>query len=125
MCLRFRQKDFCYDSGKDYTADVYMDNELEPRDAAVHLSPTHCSFCTIRPYQHGGDMLAAITDMLTQCSQKDQATPAALALQGLHELCRAEVRISASLLQKSYFWFNGLPQATRIRRLWSANTSQD
>ncbi|KAF4089364.1 hypothetical protein AMELA_G00065400 [Ameiurus melas] len=47
--------------------------------------------CRERPYQHGGDMLAAITDTLTQCSQKDQATPAALALQGLHELCRAEV----------------------------------
>ncbi|XP_060730282.1 focadhesin [Tachysurus vachellii] len=47
--------------------------------------------CRERPYQHGGDMLAAITDMLTQCSLKDQATPAALALQGLHELCRAEV----------------------------------
>ncbi|KAI4879710.1 hypothetical protein NFI96_001199 [Prochilodus magdalenae] len=47
--------------------------------------------CRERPYQHGGDMLAAITDMLTQCSRKDQATPAALALQGLQELCRAEV----------------------------------
>ncbi|XP_066536485.1 focadhesin isoform X2 [Hoplias malabaricus] len=47
--------------------------------------------CKERPYQHGGDMLAAITDTLTQCSQKDQATPAALVLQGLQELCRAEV----------------------------------
>uniref|UniRef100_A0A8B9KAV8 Focadhesin n=1 Tax=Astyanax mexicanus TaxID=7994 RepID=A0A8B9KAV8_ASTMX len=47
--------------------------------------------CRERPYQHGGDMLAAITDMLTQCSRKDHATPAALALQGLQELCRAEV----------------------------------
>ncbi|XP_062850155.1 focadhesin isoform X2 [Trichomycterus rosablanca] len=47
--------------------------------------------CRERPYQHGGDMLAAITDTLTQCSRKDQAPPAALVLQGLHELCRAEV----------------------------------
>ncbi|MCJ8731689.1 hypothetical protein PDJAM_G00202250 [Pangasius djambal] len=47
--------------------------------------------CRERPYQHGGDMLAAITDTLAQCSRTDQATPAALALQGLHELCRAEV----------------------------------
>ncbi|KAF7706258.1 hypothetical protein HF521_019512 [Silurus meridionalis] len=47
--------------------------------------------CRERPYQHGGDMLAAITDTLNQCSRKDQATPAALAMQGLHELCRAEV----------------------------------
>lgn len=36
-------------------------------------------------------MLAAIRDTLLQFSRKDQATPAALALQGLQELCRAEV----------------------------------
>ncbi|XP_046905303.1 focadhesin isoform X1 [Hypomesus transpacificus] len=47
--------------------------------------------CKERPYQHGGDMLAAITHILTQCTRSDQAPPAALALQGLHELCRAEV----------------------------------
>ncbi|XDV18883.1 hypothetical protein PO909_024481 [Leuciscus waleckii] len=47
--------------------------------------------CRERPYQHGGDMLAAIRDTLLQFSRKDQATPAALALQGLQELCRAEV----------------------------------
>ncbi|ROL45532.1 Focadhesin [Anabarilius grahami] len=47
--------------------------------------------CKERPYQHGGDMLAAISDTLLQFSRKDQATPAALALQGLQELCRAEV----------------------------------
>uniref|UniRef100_A0A3B3ZXC9 Uncharacterized protein n=1 Tax=Periophthalmus magnuspinnatus TaxID=409849 RepID=A0A3B3ZXC9_9GOBI len=45
----------------------------------------------IEPYQHGGDMLAAISLMLKQCTKPDLATPAALALQGLHELCRAEV----------------------------------
>ncbi|XP_026208775.1 focadhesin [Anabas testudineus] len=47
--------------------------------------------CTERPYQHGGDMLAAITLTLSQCTRPDMATPAALALQGLRELCRAEV----------------------------------
>uniref|UniRef100_A0A673VZE3 Focadhesin n=1 Tax=Salmo trutta TaxID=8032 RepID=A0A673VZE3_SALTR len=47
--------------------------------------------CRERPYQHGGDMLAAITHTLAQCSRPDQAAPAALALQGLHELCRTEV----------------------------------
>ncbi|XP_074555425.1 focadhesin [Halichoeres trimaculatus] len=47
--------------------------------------------CTERPYQHGGDMLAAIKLTLTQCTRPDMATPAALALQGLQELCRAEV----------------------------------
>lgn len=45
----------------------------------------------VRPYQHGGDMLAAITLTLSQCTRPDMATPAALALQGLRELCRAEV----------------------------------
>ncbi|XP_067301442.1 focadhesin isoform X2 [Pseudorasbora parva] len=47
--------------------------------------------CRERPYQHGGDMLAAISDTLLQFSRKDQATPVALALSGLQELCRAEV----------------------------------
>ncbi|KAG7462013.1 hypothetical protein MATL_G00197400 [Megalops atlanticus] len=47
--------------------------------------------CRERPYQHGGDMLAAITDTLTQCTKQDQATPSALVLRGLQELCRAEV----------------------------------
>ncbi|XP_029310314.1 focadhesin [Cottoperca gobio] len=47
--------------------------------------------CRERPYQHGGDMLAAITLTLKQCTRPDMATPAALALQGLQELCRAEV----------------------------------
>ncbi|XP_072232012.1 focadhesin isoform X2 [Leuresthes tenuis] len=47
--------------------------------------------CRERPYQHGGDMLAAISLTLKQCNKPDLATPAALALQGLQELCRAEV----------------------------------
>ncbi|XP_061566446.1 focadhesin isoform X2 [Cololabis saira] len=47
--------------------------------------------CRERPYQHGGDMLAAVSLTLKQCSRADLATPAALALQGLQELCRAEV----------------------------------
>uniref|UniRef100_A0A6I8R488 Focadhesin n=1 Tax=Xenopus tropicalis TaxID=8364 RepID=A0A6I8R488_XENTR len=47
--------------------------------------------CRQRPYQHGADMLAAITQVLHECTKADQATPAALALQGLHALCQAEV----------------------------------
>lgn len=47
--------------------------------------------CRERPYQHGGDMLAAITLTMNQCTKPDMTTPAALALQGLQELCRAEV----------------------------------
>ncbi|KAJ8008233.1 hypothetical protein DPEC_G00102680 [Dallia pectoralis] len=47
--------------------------------------------CRERPYQHGADMLAAITLTLDQCSRPDQASPAALALQGLYQLVRAEV----------------------------------
>lgn len=44
-----------------------------------------------RPYQHASDMLAAIALTLKQCGGDDQVTPAVLALQGLQELCRAEV----------------------------------
>ncbi|XP_054608420.1 focadhesin isoform X3 [Dunckerocampus dactyliophorus] len=47
--------------------------------------------CRERPYQHGSDMLASIAFTLNQCTRPDQATPAALAVQGLQELCRAEV----------------------------------
>ncbi|XP_061664812.1 focadhesin isoform X2 [Syngnathoides biaculeatus] len=47
--------------------------------------------CRERPYQHGSDMLAAIVLTLKQCVRPDQTTPAVLALQGLQELCRAEV----------------------------------
>uniref|UniRef100_A0A3P9NBI6 Focadhesin n=1 Tax=Poecilia reticulata TaxID=8081 RepID=A0A3P9NBI6_POERE len=47
--------------------------------------------CKERPYQHGGDMLAAISLTLKQCNRPDLATPAALSLQGLQELCKAEV----------------------------------
>ncbi|XP_057711558.1 focadhesin isoform X2 [Corythoichthys intestinalis] len=47
--------------------------------------------CRERPYQHGSDMLAAIVLTLKQCTKLDQVTPAVLALQGLQELCRAEV----------------------------------
>ncbi|XP_054914412.1 focadhesin isoform X2 [Poeciliopsis prolifica] len=47
--------------------------------------------CRERPYQHGGDMVAAISLTLKQCNRPDLATPAALSLQGLQELCKAEV----------------------------------
>ncbi|KAF6124392.1 focadhesin [Phyllostomus discolor] len=47
--------------------------------------------CKQRPYQHGADMLAAISQVLNECTKPDQATPAALVLQGLHALCHAEV----------------------------------
>ncbi|XP_053512244.1 focadhesin [Artibeus jamaicensis] len=47
--------------------------------------------CKQRPYQHGADMLAAISQVLNECTKPDQATPAALVLQGLHALCEAEV----------------------------------
>ncbi|XP_069034005.1 focadhesin isoform X1 [Embiotoca jacksoni] len=47
--------------------------------------------CRERPYQHGGDMLSAVSVTLQRCSRSDLASPASLALQGLQELCRAEV----------------------------------
>ncbi|XP_059498906.1 focadhesin isoform X2 [Stegostoma tigrinum] len=47
--------------------------------------------CRKRSYQHGSDMLAAISKALNECARSDQATPAVLVLQGLHALCQAEV----------------------------------
>ncbi|KAM4639151.1 focadhesin isoform 2-T2 [Amazona ochrocephala] len=47
--------------------------------------------CRQRPYQHGADMLAAIFQVLNECTKPDQASPAALVLQGLQALCEAEV----------------------------------
>ncbi|XP_078070402.1 focadhesin isoform X2 [Mustelus asterias] len=47
--------------------------------------------CRKRSYQHGADMLAAISKVLNECTRPDQATPTVLALQGLHALCQAEV----------------------------------
>uniref|UniRef100_A0A8C4XNL7 Focadhesin n=1 Tax=Falco tinnunculus TaxID=100819 RepID=A0A8C4XNL7_FALTI len=47
--------------------------------------------CRQRPYQHGADMLAAISQVLNECTKPDQAAPAAIVLQGLQALCEAEV----------------------------------
>ncbi|NXN81935.1 FOCAD protein, partial [Bombycilla garrulus] len=47
--------------------------------------------CRLRPYQHGADMLAAISQVLNECTKPDQASPAAIILQGLRALCEAEV----------------------------------
>uniref|UniRef100_A0A8B9CMG3 Focadhesin n=1 Tax=Anser brachyrhynchus TaxID=132585 RepID=A0A8B9CMG3_9AVES len=47
--------------------------------------------CRQRPYQHGADMLAAISQVLNDCTKPDQASPAAIVLQGLQALCEAEV----------------------------------
>ncbi|KAK2524021.1 focadhesin [Columba livia] len=47
--------------------------------------------CRQRPYQHGADMLAAISQVLNECTKPDQASPAAIVLQGLQALCEAEV----------------------------------
>ncbi|CAH6790520.1 Focad [Phodopus roborovskii] len=61
--------------------------------------------CKQRPYQHGADMLAAISQVLNECTKPDQATPAALVLQGLHALCQAEDPIVASAAYKSLSHF--------------------
>ncbi|NXG81666.1 FOCAD protein, partial [Stercorarius parasiticus] len=47
--------------------------------------------CRQRPYQHGADMLAAISQVLNECTKPDQASPAAIVLQGLQALCESEV----------------------------------
>lgn len=40
-------------------------------------------------------MLAAISQLLNEYTKPDQASPAAIALQGLQALCEAEVRLNA------------------------------
>ncbi|KAB0368881.1 hypothetical protein FD755_019915, partial [Muntiacus reevesi] len=61
--------------------------------------------CKQRPYQHGADMLAAISQVLNECTKPDQATPAALVLQGLHALCQAEDPVVANAAYKSLSHF--------------------
>ncbi|XP_073522237.1 focadhesin [Phyllobates terribilis] len=60
-------------------------------EKSVAKAATIRDICKQRPYQHGADMLAAITQVLDDYTKPDQATPAALVLQGLHALCQAEV----------------------------------
>ncbi|KAM4809794.1 focadhesin [Rhinophrynus dorsalis] len=60
-------------------------------EKTVAKAATVRDICRQRPYQHGADMLAAITRVLNECTKPDQATPVALVLQGLHALCQAEV----------------------------------
>ncbi|XP_075682044.1 focadhesin isoform X2 [Rhinoderma darwinii] len=60
-------------------------------EKTVAKAATIRDICKQRPYQHGADMLAAITQVLNEYIKPDQATPAALVLQGLHALCQAEI----------------------------------
>ncbi|XP_066460428.1 focadhesin [Eleutherodactylus coqui] len=60
-------------------------------EKTVAKAATIRDICKQRPYQHGADMLAAITQVLNEYTKPDQATPAALVLQGIHALCQAEV----------------------------------
>uniref|UniRef100_A0A8C5ECR9 DUF3730 domain-containing protein n=1 Tax=Gouania willdenowi TaxID=441366 RepID=A0A8C5ECR9_GOUWI len=78
----------CLLSQQNRTAVMGRDTEWEQL-----LSRAACirDICRERPYQHGGDMLAAITHILKQCNTPDLAVPATLAMQGLQALCQAEV----------------------------------
>ncbi|XP_068090504.1 focadhesin [Hyperolius riggenbachi] len=60
-------------------------------EKTVAKAATIRDICKQRPYPHAADMLAAITQVLTECPKPDQATPVALVLQGLHALIQAEV----------------------------------
>ncbi|KAM9329744.1 focadhesin [Gastrophryne carolinensis] len=60
-------------------------------EKTIAKAATIRDICRQRPYQHGADMLAAITQVLNECTKPDQGTPVALALQGLHALCQSEV----------------------------------
>uniref|UniRef100_A0A8C3V4K5 Focadhesin n=1 Tax=Catharus ustulatus TaxID=91951 RepID=A0A8C3V4K5_CATUS len=55
------------------------------------IAKAACIRDVCRPYQHGADMLAAISQVLNECTKPDQASPAAIVLQGLRALCEAEV----------------------------------
>ncbi|KAJ1218515.1 hypothetical protein NDU88_006093 [Pleurodeles waltl] len=60
-------------------------------EKAIAKAASIRDICKQRSYQHGADMLAAISQVLNECTKPDQATPAVLVLQGLHALCQAEV----------------------------------
>ncbi|XP_063770232.1 focadhesin isoform X2 [Pseudophryne corroboree] len=60
-------------------------------EKTIAKAATIRDICKQRPYQHGADMLSAITQVLNECTKPDQATPAVLVLQGLHHLFQAEV----------------------------------
>lgn len=62
-------------------------------------------------------MLAAISQVLNECTKPDQATPAALVLQGLHALCQAEVGIFKLLriISKKIFYKAEWVQECKIR----------
>ena len=49
------------------------------------------SSITLRPHQHGADMLAPLSAILDQCTLTEDEVPASLALEGLALLCDAEV----------------------------------
>ncbi|XP_054253449.1 focadhesin isoform X3 [Indicator indicator] len=59
----------------------------------IQIAKAACirDICRQRPYQHGADMLAAISRVLNEYTKPDQASPAAIVLQGLQALCEAEV----------------------------------
>ena len=48
--------------------------------------------CNCRPHQHGGDVLAPLSDILNSCQADCDSVAVSLALQGLYYLCQAEVR---------------------------------
>uniref|UniRef100_A0A3P9NBR5 Focadhesin n=1 Tax=Poecilia reticulata TaxID=8081 RepID=A0A3P9NBR5_POERE len=73
------------------SSDVLMVGKDTQWEQTVARAACLRDICKERPYQHGGDMLAAISLTLKQCNRPDLATPAALSLQGLQELCKAEV----------------------------------
>ncbi|XP_032809673.2 focadhesin isoform X2 [Petromyzon marinus] len=60
-------------------------------DCVLSRAATVRDICRSRPYQHGADMVAAVSRLLDECRSDEQASAAALAVQGLYALCDAEV----------------------------------
>lgn len=96
-------------------------NQVELFQVGPKTTGNVCVF--IRPYQHGADMLAAISQILNECTRPDQATPAVLVLQGLHALCQAEVSFTQlkwlfALLGQCFLHFGFLVAAIGIEEYY-------
>nr|XP_033775395.1 focadhesin isoform X2 [Geotrypetes seraphini] len=95
MTSLWEKQDRVYSELQRFMAISDMSSQLVGREVlwekTIAKAASIRDICRQRPYQHGADMLAAISQVLNECSKPDQATPAALVLQGLHALCQAEV----------------------------------
>uniref|UniRef100_A0A8C9L1U1 DUF3730 domain-containing protein n=1 Tax=Pavo cristatus TaxID=9049 RepID=A0A8C9L1U1_PAVCR len=95
ICFTINYKDRIYPELQKFLATSDVPSLSVDKDAQWEkvIAKAACirDICKQRPYQHGADMLAAISQVLNECTKPDQASPAAIVLQGLQALCEAEV----------------------------------